>query len=163
MCVDKVQRLSQYRVFYLKPAKLPVYLMRIVLCKHPQLMASNYSYMALLCVLPSVSKWRPFLNWITLPTSMSSCNRQKVLFGFGAPFEDSQPDNMPEGLEPNPDLCRRDRVGHIKTVSLWQCTDPVLRGHVFVSGWQWGRENCMLSKYSMNCLYQFKFSAKKRV
>ena len=49
---------------------------------------------------------------------MSSCNDQKVVFGFGASFEDSQPDNMPEGLEYNPGLCRRDQVGHIKTASL---------------------------------------------
>lgn len=105
-------------------------------------------------------KWRPFLNWITFPTSMSSCNDQKVLFGSGASFEDSQPDNMPKGLEPYPDLCRRDQVGHIRTVSLWQYTDPVLCDDVFVSGWQEGWENMVL-KYSMNHSgYRFKSSAK---
>ena len=43
-------------------------------------------YIGLLCILPCVSKWRPALNWITICTSMSSCNFLKVPFGFGASF-----------------------------------------------------------------------------
>lgn len=148
------------RVVFLKPAKLSNYLMRIILCKHPRLLASNYLYGGLLFVLSNVSKWRPLLNWITFPTSTSSYNHPKVLFGFRASFEERLPDNVPEGLEPNPDLCQREQVGHIKTVTLWQNTDPVLCGQVLVSGWQQARWNCMRSELSMNRLYGFKSSAR---
>ncbi|TKS73912.1 Leucine-rich repeat and IQ domain-containing protein 1 [Collichthys lucidus] len=52
-----------------------------------------------------------------------------VIFGFSASFEDGQPGNMPEGLEYNPDLCRREQVSLASGNFLMFCQAQLQQTH----------------------------------